>query len=267
MENTNMYVIPGSNITLNSARRKCSFCYCEGHNITTCNNNVLVSVNNYLIYLKEQFMIIHNNNRILSIQEFETYLYNYCSQSESNIKLLKYVACRFYNTRLRSLLQIVINQILLRLYDIDIAWLTFNDYNFIPFNQYTPVRVSAILNGILLNYMSNEMLGGNFNINNDNNFDTNSIFINYEIKLETHKDANDNINTDLECSICYNLVKKINCATFDCKHECCIDCTKQLINKKHTSCPYCRDVIKNITCYTEECYSKLSNTDNTNNLV
>ena len=97
---------------------------------------------------------------------------------------MKYVACRFYNTRLRSILQIVINQIILRLYDIDIAWLTFNDYNFVPFNQYTPVRVSAILNGILLNYMSNEMLGDNININNNNNFDSNSIFTNYEMEIE-----------------------------------------------------------------------------------
>uniref|UniRef100_A0A6C0JIW1 RING-type domain-containing protein n=1 Tax=viral metagenome TaxID=1070528 RepID=A0A6C0JIW1_9ZZZZ len=259
-EINNIYVIPGNNITLNSAMRKCSFCYCEGHNITRCNNNVLVIFNDYLIYLKEQFMILHNGNRILSIQEFENYLYDYCSQSESNIKFLKYVACRFYNTRLRSTLQITINQIILRLYDIDIAWVTFHEYNFVPFNQHTPVRIGDVLNGILLNYMSNEILGGNFNINNNNNnFDSNIIFTNYEIKLK-HYDNNNNENIPhIECSICYNSTEKNKCAYFECKHEYCTYCVEQLINKKHTTCPYCRAKIKSITCYTEEIYNKLNN--------
>lgn len=258
-EINNIYLIPNDNLTLNNIRRKCSFCFCEGHNITTCNSNILVSVNNYLIYLKEQFMILHNGNRILSIQELELYLYDYCSQSESNVKLLKYVACRFYNTRLRSTsLQITINQIILRLYDIDIEWLTFHEYNFVPFNQYTPVRIGTILHGILSNYMASEMVNGNFNINN-NNFDSNIIFTNYEIKLQ-HCDNNNNENIPhIECSICYNSTEKDKCAYFECKHEYCTDCVEQLINKKHSNCPYCRAKIKNITCYTEEMYNKLNN--------
>ena len=259
-ETNNIYTIPRNNITLNNARRKCSFCFCEGHNITRCNNNVLISVKDYLIYLKEQFMILHNGNRILSIQEFENYLYDYCSQSESNIKLLKYVSCRFYNTRLSSMLQITINQIILHLYDIDIAWITFHEYNFVPFNRNTPVRISDVLNGILLNYMSNEILGGNLNINNNNNnFDTNIIFTNYEIKLEKSDNNNNENIPHIECSICYNSTEKNKCAYFECKHEYCTDCVEQLINKKHSNCPYCRAKIKNITCYTEEMYNKLNN--------
>jgi hypothetical protein len=254
-ETNNIYTIPRNNNTLNNARRKCSFCFCEGHNITTCNNNALLSVNDYLIYLKEQFMILHNGNRILSIQEFEKYLYDYCSHSENNIKLLKYVACRFYNTRLRSTLQITINQIILHLYDIDIAWITFHEYNFVPFNRNTPVRISDVLNGILLNYLSNIN-------NNNNNFDTNLIFTNYEIKLENSDNNNNENISHIECSICYNSIKKTDYASFECKHEYCVDCVEQLINKKHSNCPYCREKIKNITCYTEELYNKLKNTVN-----
>jgi|UniRef100_A0A6C0D995 hypothetical protein len=244
MINSSFYVIPSNNINMNHNRRKCSFCHCEGHNITTCNSNILSSVNNYLIYLKEHFTNNNDGNRILAIKDFENYLYDYCNESENNIKLLKYIACRFYNTRLRSMLQIVINQIILRLYDIDINWVSFHEYNFVPFNEHTPVRISYVLNGILLNH-TNALY---------NNLQESNSLKNYEFELEKCQE-----NTSIECSICYNTVQKINCGSFKCKHEYCIDCIEQLVNKKHTSCPYCREEIKNITCYNEEYYNKLTN--------
>ena len=244
-----------------SRRPKCSFCHHEGHNITTCNSNVLKGINDYLIYLKCEFMILNDGNRILAIKAFENYIYDYCSISENNVKLIKYVACRFYNTRLHSLLQISINQIILHLYDIDIAWLTFHEYNFVPFNQNTPVRITSILNGILLNYISNEEMN-----NFDNNFDTNVIFDNYAIKINmsTSNSIDNPVSEDIECAICYNNFEKKNCASFECKHEYCVDCVQQLVNKKHTNCPYCREKFNNITCYSEESYIKL---DKLNNLV
>ena len=121
----------------------------------------------------------------------------------------------------------------------------FNE-GFIPFNEYTPVRISGILNGILLNYASNEIL---------NDFDSNVIFTNYEIQLAVCNET----SKQIECSICYNTTDKVNCVYFDCNHEYCFDCVKQLVNNKHKNCPYCRDKIKNITCYTEENYNKLHN--------
>jgi hypothetical protein len=239
--------------------RKCSFCSCKGHNITVCNNNIIVAANNYLIYLKNHFISQHNTNRILAIRDFENYLYNYCSQTYNNAKLIKAIACRFYNTRLRSLLIVTINKIILSLFEIDINWITFHEHNYVPFNEHTPVRISYILNGIVINYMAEFQR----NLNHANN-----IFTNYEIKLETldHEKQCDNDSSDksteIECSICYNTIKKTHCATFECKHEYCVDCTKQLVIKKHTTCPYCRHEIKNITCYTQECYNKLSTPNN-----
>jgi hypothetical protein len=264
------------NPTIFAYSRKCSFCGCQGHNITVCNNNIIVAANNYLIYLKNHFTMQHNNNRILAIRDFENYLYNYCSQTHNNAKLIKAIACRFYNTRLRSLLIVTINKIILSLFEIDINWITFHENNYVPFNEHTPVRISYVLNGILINYLANEIQRNSNNVNNrnnpNNNFDSNIIFKNYEIKLQTlecekHSDADINNNTDFECSICYNSVEKINCASFECKHEYCVDCTKQLVIKKHTSCPYCRYEIKNITCYTEESYNKLSNLNHNDNLA
>jgi len=242
--------------------RKCSFCGCQGHNITVCNSNIIVAANNYLIYLKNHFTTQHNN-RILAIRDFENYLYNYCSQTHNHSKLIKAIACRFYTTRLRSSLIIAINKIILSLFEIDINWISFHEHNYVPFNEHTPVRISYVLNGILINYMVE------IQRNQSNNFDTNIIFKNYEIKLETLDHGkqcdNNNNNTVFECSICYNSVEKIDCASLECKHDYCIDCTKQLVVKKHTNCPYCRYEIKNITCYSEESYNKLSSTNNSAN--
>jgi len=250
MENTNIFVIPNNNINLNRYRNKCSFCRFEGHNITRCNNNKLININTYLILLKNTLTLFNNHNRVLSIIDFENYLYNYCSQSVNNAKLLQYVACRFYNTRLRSPIQISINQIILRLFDINIEWLINNEYNFIPFNQNTPIRISHIINGILLNYYSNGIID-----NCDN------VFTNYEIKMEKYNDDK-NVNIEIECSVCYNSSKKTSFVSLNCNHEYCIECTEQFINKKITTCPYCRNKIVNLTCYTEELYNKLHSKKN-----
>jgi len=243
-----MYVIPNNNIVLNHLSRKCSFCRCQGHNITTCNNTMLMTVNSYLMYLKNHFMVLYEGNRILAVEEFEKYLYTVCGQSNDNIKILRYVACRFYRARLRGFLQITINKILLALFDIDIEWLTFHEYNFVPFNEHTPIRLSAILTGILLNYSLSA---------NNANFDSNIIFTHHEIKVIKTELYNENKDTTNECSICYESVEKLKCVSFECEHEYCINCVEQMLNKKHNTCPYCRKQIKKISCYTEEEYNKL----------
>jgi hypothetical protein len=76
MENINAYIIPNSSLVLNKYNRKCSFCNCEGHTVTSCNDELLVNSNNYLIYLKNTLLTLHNN-KILAIQEFENHIYDY----------------------------------------------------------------------------------------------------------------------------------------------------------------------------------------------
>lgn len=229
-----------NNTNLNRITRKCSFCRCEGHNISSCNNDDLAFLNNYFIFLKNSCMERHSGNRILAIQNFEIYIYDFCSLSEQNIKWIKSVACRFYNNRMRCMLQVAINKIILSLYNIDIYWITHHEYNFIPFNMNTPVRISYVLNGILMNFASNNIINNNVS--------------NYKIELSKLDDK----LSSFECSICYNTIEGKLCGSFECKHEYCIDCIEQLVNKKHTSCPYCRGKIENITCHSNESYDKLN---------
>ena len=89
---------------------------------------------------------------------------------------------------------------------------------------------------------------------------------NYDIKLEDrdNDDSDNSDNKEIECSVCYNSFKKTKFVSLNCKHEYCIDCTEQFINKNITSCPFCRNKISKLTCYTEELYNKLYNNNNNN---
>jgi NAD-dependent SIR2 family protein deacetylase len=138
------------------------------------------------------------------------------------------------------MLQVAINKIILSLYNIDVNWITHHEYNFVPFNENTPTRISYVLNGIILNFASNNII--------DNTF------TNCKIELSKYHGK----LSSFECSICYNTIEEKDCASFECKHEYCIDCIEQLVKKKHTSCPYCREEIKNITCHSDESYHKLN---------
>ena len=236
--------------------RKCSFCNCEGHNITSCNNESLRMFLEYLVHLKNETLSINDENRILAIPHIEQYIYNFCSQSESNTKLIKSLACRFCGARLRSTLQVSINKIIMYLFAIDYMTLSLNEYNYIPFGEETPVRVSNIIDGILLNYMAN-------NATSRSNIDLddlkNKVIYNLELCiLCDNGDAQTAcLETDLECAICYNSMKKNLVAKLECQHEFCVNCTKNLIQKKYTNCPYCRSEIEKITCYDKKWYDKL----------
>jgi hypothetical protein len=197
-------------------------------------------------------MSFNNNVMLLAIQNFENTLTNFYIESENNKKILRSVACRFYKIRMRSRVEVMINNIILRLFDIDVTWFSVTEYNTIVFNRYTPISISYVLNQIVFNYI---------NINNNVNTQDNkpNIYKNCEIKLEQLCDFDiTNNNTMIECSICYESAVKTTFVSLDCKHEYCIGCTEQLMNKNIAGCPFCRNKIEKLTCYTEELYNKLN---------
>jgi hypothetical protein len=208
----------------------------------------------YLIHLKNETLSMNNNNRILSIQYVERYIYNFCGQDEENTKLIKSIACRFCYSRINSILQVSVNKIIQVLYRLDFSLFSLHEYNFIPFSEDTPVRISSIIDGILLNYMANnETTETDETFNNLDQFQSSVV---YDIVLD--EDALcDTSNTEIECSICYNSCSKINKAKLVCNHEFCVDCTHELMERRNTNCPYCRNKIDKIICYNEESYKKL----------
>jgi len=253
-----IYVVPEVNQStsfINRIRRvtrKCSFCNCSGHNITTCDDTRLQIYYDYLVHLKNETLSMNNYNRVLSIQCVEQYIYNFCGGDEENTKLIKSVACRFCYSRVNSLLQVSVNKIIQVLYQLDFSVISLHEYNFIPFRDDTPVRIGSIIDGILINYMAN-----NENFNNLDEFKSTAV---YNVVFDDRVLC-DTSNTDFECSICYNSFSKMSTVKLECNHEFCVDCTNELMERKNTSCPYCRNKIEKIICYNEESYKKLQKYD------
>ena len=251
-----------NSITRLKGGRKCSFCCNIGHTITKCDDIQLCIFKTYLFYIKANIHYYGVNNNSINemnnifqltvepynyihtcinkIEKMEEFLYEYCSTSEENIKMIKSFACRFCSCRLRSRLQISINKIIVYLFDLNSDTLVNNELmNSNPFNEDTPIRISSILNRILTNWIS-----PNGNNDNQNHQNKPNIKIIYDMNLESSNEQNDII----ECSICYNEYSLIDCLTFNCKHAFCVDCTNELIKNKHNKCPNCRCEINEINC-------------------
>jgi hypothetical protein len=252
--------------------RKCSFCSNFGHTITKCDDIQLCIFKTYLFYIKANIHYYggYNNNSINEqnnifqlqlepysyihtcinkIEKMEEFLYEYCSTSEENIKMIKSFACRFCSCRLRSRLQISINKIIVFLFDLNCDTLINNELmNSVPFNEDNPIRISRILNCILMNCILMNWIfpnRNNDNQNHQNQQNQQNIKIIYDMNLDSSNEKNDII----ECSICYNEYAMKDCLTFNCKHTFCLDCTNELIKNKHTKCPNCRCEINEITCH------------------
>ena len=81
--------------------RACSFCNNIGHNVVKCDDIRLCIFKRYLIYMKNEIILdvnieMNNNshlndifNSVRKIEKMEEILYEFCSKSEENRKLIK----------------------------------------------------------------------------------------------------------------------------------------------------------------------------------
>lgn len=251
---SHMFMIPNNELIIPRYAKKCSFCRCETHNVSFCNHESLFVFYNYLQFLKPHFMTINNNIMVFAIQNVENTLYDFYNESESNKKILRSVGCRFYRIRMRERIEIIINNIILLLFDINISYFSSSNYNTIVFNRNTPIRISYVLNNMVINYVD---INNSVNTEEKNKI---NIYKDCEIKLQEccDIDIKNNNNVYIECSICYEPSQKTNFVSLDCNHEYCINCTEQFMNQNIASCPFCRNKIEKLICYTEELYNKLN---------
>ena len=243
--------------------RKCSFCNNIGHNVTKCDDNKLCTFKRYLFYVKNQILSeetieIHSNdsinyvyNSIRKIEKMEEFLYNYCSQSEENTKIIKTFACRFGKCRLRTRMQVSINKIIVFLFDLNYSLLLNHSLNNTPFSEENPISISCLLNDIITNYqLYNDLT---HDISNDNDIES-------TIKFVVSDCTNDKKKEIIDCSICFNEYDLDSCITFNCDHNFCSECAIQLFKNKHVNCPNCRTKIIQLNCYNNEILQKFEKT-------
>lgn len=249
-----------------SITRKCSFCNCQGHNISSCNDQHLLYVYEYLNDVKNETLIRTNNNRLMAIPHMEQFIYDFCSQFDNNChtKLIKAVACRFCYSRINSPLQVSINKIIQKLFQLDLSLIETSQYNFIPFTTESPVRISVLIDRMIFNYIEhNPIISGNEikpitpNVEYSVILDTGLCVTSNDENVNEEKSVSE-FKPEMECSICYNSTPKKKTAKLECTHEFCIDCTENLMKKKYDNCPYCRNKIDKIICYNKESFNKLN---------
>jgi hypothetical protein len=246
------------------AKRRCSFCNKSGHTINRCFDSRFSVFKNFIFYIKDNINNMYNdddiNNSLMSnillnlnenvqnclnkIIKMEKFLYDYCKNSPDNNKMIRAFACRFCNCRIRSRIEVVINKILAFVFDLNFNQIINNPHNHILVSEITPIKISVVFNAILLNYIIyNDMLNNEPPINIQLNL---SLILNENLEKQ---------NEIIECSICYNEYKLVDCLTFNCNHNFCVNCSKDLIKNKHTKCPNCRCDIKEMNCYNNNNYN------------
>jgi hypothetical protein len=216
-----------SNSFINRARiilRRCSFCHCNGHNITMCNDPKLEQSRQLFLNKKEQ--LLNNSIRITTaITDMEVYLYSLCME-QSMKDLVKAVTVRFCGIRIQSNLRTIINTLLCYIFQTNIINITYTQF--------------------IRNVIINDHINDNFILFNPSDI---SILI---VKTE-EIDSLD--KTD--CSICYGCVTTQTKAKLNCQHCFCSNCIIDWISRIKLTCPMCRTEIKKIECYDNESFNIL----------
>jgi hypothetical protein len=83
----------------------------------------------------------------------------------------------------------------------------------------------------------------------------------FNIESIVEEEFEKNIEEEKECNICFDIYKKDEFVTFNCKHEFCKTCVKKTIQsdkRPHPCCGYCRGKICKLTSRKIEVQTELS---------
>ena len=220
--------------------RRCSCCRSEGHNITQCNDRILINFQTILTNRRDELREIHSIDLNNKISYFETWLYG------QDHHLVKSYAMRFCGAYSRNTLQICVQKILSLIWNIqpDIfgAILPIHDYNSLPplplavsimdVSQYPVGYVDSIILDLLDSIRNNSS-----EPNENKKFEINTVLC---VEVE-------NLETEEECNICYEKTKNLNMVKLNCNHKFCGVCVSQTLKKcnkyKLPNCALCRTKI------------------------
>lgn len=239
--------------------RCCSFCRQTGHNITNCQDNRLTTFEELCISQKNLFQLEENY-----IARFKDWLCSYYLNDSLIVKSFAIRKCgATTRTPVNGIIQIILNYIY-NIYDTNSG----ESQDYIPLSS-EELYVDRLRTGIL----------GLLMIQNNNRNDllqniiTNYILygilpdkiFNIEYKIEPNSDVNKNVlNKQMcDCNICYESVENVNFVKFNCNHEFCKICVKNILKNcnEYTipTCAFCRAEIKEITTKTEQVKEYISN--------
>jgi hypothetical protein len=229
------------------SQRCCSFCHLTGHNVTTCNDERLVTFHRLLCWKRDYLLQEYRNHSIrpigLALTEYESWLFYQDST------LIRAYAMKNCGALSRYTADDYCKSIIMKIFNLsgmDMLALVMNVFGNNTSTNPSPQPAEQIL------------FSQQPQINNENRF---AIRISCLKKEEIiHIDTEADQVQQKECSICYDFANEEDCVKLNCDHEFCAKCVINTL--KHTSsdipnCAFCRAEIKNIHCKKEEIKAEL----------
>jgi len=240
------YNLRSTGNVINIQGRKCSFCGCDDHFITNCNNIVIVYFEK-LCMLKKKELEEQGQSVILGLA---TWLYMYSIENTSRmVQVLAITRCRVTT---RTHMGIYFNKVLQYILNSTNEDMINNQMIIEQFSEEDIVELFIRHSSLISLHLMPILVAfhGYKNIQIDKKEKINIILSN--------DSNNDNYE---ECVICYDTKQKSEFVTMNCNHEFCGTCIKNVLKKEifkeESNCALCRQEITTIKCRTNKCLDYL----------
>jgi Zinc finger, C3HC4 type (RING finger) len=214
----------------------CGFCGISGHNIRSCNNELVG-----LLLLRMRCKT-EKSSRINNWHILHNWIYN------RSLKELRMLLANKYRVKITGTKRSLVDL----LFELESCEYTGNNGG--------PIENPYEKELLIYNILNIHNTIGDYNTLEP--FDIETLFTVFLACLEQNKEsAKYNIIVSecefeeaVECSICYEMPEKTNMSRYNCGHEFCGECTIQHIKSKksHPECALCRGPIKSIQCSSEK---------------
>ena len=186
--------------------RRCSCCRSEGHNISQCNDSMLLNFQTILTSRRDELREIPSIDVDNKIAYFETWLYG------QDHHLVKSYAMRFCGAYSRNSLQLCVSKI------VSFIWNVEQDFwgNQMPIeHDYISLPTVSVSQESLDNL---DLRLAEFLLNLRNDSEQTNENTKFEINTVLCVEV-ENFETEDECNICYEKTKNCNMVTLNCKHN------------------------------------------------
>jgi len=244
---------------LRNIARTCSFCRCQGHIITSCNDQRITNFEETCISQKRIFDE-HENSR----NNFEQWMASYYLE---NPLVSKAFAVRKCGSTLRSNVQRNLRLITEYFYYNEISVET---PDFVPFlgnnSDLSNVNVSDVILAMVMLSQDTQFI--NNYVNNPQPYIEEMLNLivrqrrmnERKLEIETNVIKCETPDESCECNICYETTCNENFVKLNCSHQFCKECVKKTLHTcdNNAKCAYCRIEIKTITISSEDIKNEFS---------
>ena len=238
--------------------RRCSCCRSDEHNITQCNDPMLLIFQTNLTSRRDELREIPSIDVNNKISYFETWLYG------QDHHLIKSYAMRFCGAYSRNSLQLCVSKIVSFIWSVEQDMLVNQDQS----QDYISLPPVSILeySSIMLDFNLEEFLAGlrnNREETSENRKYNISGYLCIEIESENRTSAQilEELETIENCNICYEDKQNRHMVSLNCNHNFCGTCVSSVFKKcnpfSFPNCALCRTKIDFLIVKDEEILNTL----------